>query len=110
MDQSPLPRGSFQIRNCFGEEHRVVPELPRAAVAVEAQYPANPAGAMIVIDVLGTGSHSRRGPCSLGRGSHEVGLPDAVAPTQAVLTGSAAEPLPGRFAPDGARGGSRAHP
>jgi hypothetical protein len=53
MDQNPLPRGSFQIRNRVGQEHRVVPELPQAAVAVEAQYPANPAGAMIVINVLG---------------------------------------------------------
>jgi hypothetical protein len=56
MDQSPLPRGSFQVRDRFGEELRVVPELPEAAVAVEAQYPAHPAGAMIVIDVLGSGA------------------------------------------------------
>ncbi|GID92555.1 hypothetical protein Adi01nite_19670 [Amorphoplanes digitatis] len=53
MDQNPLPRGSFQIRDRFGEEFRAVPELPEAAVAVEAQYPAHPAGAMIVIEVLG---------------------------------------------------------
>jgi hypothetical protein len=51
MDQNPLPRGSFQIRDRFGEEFRAVPELPEAAVAVEAQYPAHPSGAMIVVEV-----------------------------------------------------------
>jgi len=55
MDQSPLPRGSFQIRDRTGEELRAVPELPQAAVAVEAQYPAHLPGAMIVIDVFGVG-------------------------------------------------------
>jgi hypothetical protein len=52
MDQNPLPRGSLQVRDRFGEEFRVVPELPEAAVAVEAQYPAHPAGATIAIKVL----------------------------------------------------------
>ncbi|GAA4938857.1 hypothetical protein GCM10025331_25970 [Actinoplanes utahensis] len=55
MDQSPSPRGSFQVRNRAGEENRVVPELPQTAVAVEAQYPAHPTGAMIVIYVLRVG-------------------------------------------------------
>src|SRR3954465_5111453 len=52
MDQSPLPRGSFQVRDRTGEGGPVVPELPGAAVAVEAQYPAHPPGAIIVVDVL----------------------------------------------------------
>jgi hypothetical protein len=48
MDQNPLPRGSFQIRDRTGEELRI-------AVAVDAQYPAHPAGAMMSIDVLTVG-------------------------------------------------------
>ena len=52
MDQNPLPRGSLQVRDRFGEEFRAVPEPPEAAVAVEAQYPAHPSGAMIVVEVL----------------------------------------------------------
>jgi hypothetical protein len=52
MDQKPLPRGSLQICDRTGQERRVVPELPQAAVAVEAQYPAHPTGAMIVINVF----------------------------------------------------------
>jgi hypothetical protein len=55
MDQNPLPRGSLQVRDRFGEEFRAVPEAPEAAVAVEAQYPAHPSGATIVIKVLGAG-------------------------------------------------------
>jgi hypothetical protein len=55
MDQNPLPRGSLQIRDRFGEEFRAVPEPPEAAVAVEAQYPAHPSGASIVIKVLRAG-------------------------------------------------------
>jgi hypothetical protein len=60
MDQNPLPRGSFQIRDRTGEGGRVVPELPEAAVAVEARYPAHPPGAMIVIDVLKVGRTTTR--------------------------------------------------
>jgi hypothetical protein len=55
MDQNPLPRGSFQIRVRIGEELRVVLELPKAAGAVEAQYPAYPTVSMTVINVLGVG-------------------------------------------------------
>jgi hypothetical protein len=53
MDQNPVPRGSLQVLDRTGQELRIVPELPQAAVAVEAQYPAHPPGAMIVIDVFG---------------------------------------------------------
>jgi hypothetical protein len=52
MGQKPLPRGSLQICDRTGKERRIVPELPQAAVAVEAQYLACPTGAMIVINVF----------------------------------------------------------
>src|SRR3954452_3790826 len=55
MDQDPMPRGSLQVRDGVGEELRVVPEPPQTAVAVEAQYPAHPTGATIVIKVLRVG-------------------------------------------------------
>jgi hypothetical protein len=60
MDQNPLPRGSLQVRDRIGQEHRVIPELPQAAVAVEAQYPAHPAGAVIVVDVFRIGRSADR--------------------------------------------------
>jgi hypothetical protein len=52
MDQNPLPRGSFQIRDRFGEEFRAVPEVPQSTAAVDAQYPAHPPGATVMIEVL----------------------------------------------------------
>ena len=52
MDQNPLPRGSFQVRDRSGEAPRIILELPGTAVAVEARYPAHPPIAMIVIDVF----------------------------------------------------------
>jgi hypothetical protein len=67
MDQNPLPRGSFQVRDRPGEELRAVPELPEAAVAVEAQYPAHPTGAMIVIKVLRVGRATDGAPTLLCR-------------------------------------------
>ena len=51
MDQNPLPRGSLQVRDRLGEDVRTVPELAQTAVAVEAQYPAHPAGAMITVEM-----------------------------------------------------------
>jgi len=67
MDQNPLPRGSFQIRDRSGEELRAVPELPETAVAVEAQYPAHPTGAMVVIKVLRVVSATDGAPALLCR-------------------------------------------
>src|SRR5688572_259066 len=67
MDQNPLPRGSFQIRDRFGEEFRALPELPEAAVAVEAQYPAHPSGAMIVVKVLRIGCATNGTAALLGQ-------------------------------------------
>jgi hypothetical protein len=67
MDQNPLPRGSLQVRDRFGEEFRAVPEPPEAAVAVEAQYPAHPAGATIVIKVLRVGLATDTTAALLGR-------------------------------------------
>ena len=86
MDQNPLPRGSFQVRDRLGEEIRAVPELPQAAVAVEAQYPANPAGAVIVIDVLGIRGAADGTDAPLP-GEHlvEFRLADAVAPAEVIL-------------------------
>jgi hypothetical protein len=52
MDQNPMPRGSLQVRDRLGQKLRAVPELPEAAIAVEAQYPADPAGAAVMIKVL----------------------------------------------------------
>jgi hypothetical protein len=67
MDQNPMPRVSLQIRDRFGEKFGAVPEPPEAAVAVEAQYPAHPAGAMIVIKVLRVGRPTDGAAALLGR-------------------------------------------
>jgi hypothetical protein len=67
MDRKPLPRGSLQIRDRTGQEGRIVPELSQAAVAVEAQYPAYPAGAMIVINVFGVVGATDGAAATLGR-------------------------------------------
>jgi hypothetical protein len=52
MDQNPMPRGSLQVRDRLGKKLRTVPELSEAAVAVEAQYPAHPTRATVMIKVL----------------------------------------------------------
>src|SRR3954470_16366498 len=99
MDQNPLPRASLQIRDRTGEELRAVPELPQTAVAVEAQYPAHPAGAMIVIDVLGIRPAADRAHAPLlGKQLVDLGLPDPVAVSQVVFTPSAVKPLLQRLA------------
>src|SRR3954470_24860265 len=100
MDQNPLPRASLQIRDRTGEELRAVPELPQTAVAVEAQYPAHPTGAMIVIDVLGIrGAADRADAPLLGKQLVDLGLPDPVAAAQVILPRAAVKPLPGLVAP-----------
>jgi hypothetical protein len=66
MDQNPLPRGSLQVRDCLGEDIRTVPELPQTAVAVEAQYPAHPSGALIMVEVSGIGRATDGAPAALG--------------------------------------------
>ena len=47
-----MPRGSLQVRDRLGQQLRTVPELSETAVAVEAQYPAHPTGATVMIKVL----------------------------------------------------------
>jgi len=91
MDQNPLPRGSLQICDRTGEDSGAVLELPQPAVAVEAQYPAYPTGAMIVINVLGVGLAADGAPAGLlGQHPVELGLADAVAPPEVVLPRPAA--------------------
>jgi hypothetical protein len=81
MDQNPLPRGSLQVRDRLGEEVRTVPELPESAAAVEAQYPAHPTGAMIVVEVLWIGRPTDRAATTLsGEQLVELHLPGAGAP------------------------------
>jgi hypothetical protein len=67
MDQNPMPRGSLQVRDRLGQKLRAVPELPEAAVAVEAQYPAHPSGATIAIKVLRVGRAADGTAARLGR-------------------------------------------
>jgi hypothetical protein len=67
MDQNPLPRGSLQVRDRLGEELRTVVEPPEAAAAVEAQYPAHPTGATIVVQVLRVGRATDGTAALLGR-------------------------------------------
>jgi hypothetical protein len=100
MDQNPLPRGSLQIRDRTGEELRTIPELPEAAVAVEAQYPAHPPGAMIVIDMLRIirAADGADAPL-LGQHRIDFGLTDAVTAPQVVLPRAAVKPLLGLDAP-----------
>ena len=99
MDQNPLPRGSFQIRDRTGEELRAVPELLEAAVAVEAQYPAHPTGAMIVIKVLRVGRATDGAPTLLCRQQLVELDPAAAVAPRGVL-----HPRPGEFP------GARHHP
>ena len=86
MDQNPLPRGSLQVRDRLGEDVRTVPELPQTAVAVEAQYPAHPAGAMIVVEVLGVGGSADGAAAALSCQQFvELHLPDAVTTPRVML-------------------------
>jgi hypothetical protein len=78
MDQNPLPRGSFQIRDRLGQMGRVVAELAKTTAAVEAHYPAHPSGAMIVVQVLRVGLAADRADTALlGEKLVELLLPDA---------------------------------
>ncbi len=62
-----MPRGSLQVRDRVGEPLWAVPEPAEAAVAVEAQYPAHPTGATIVIEVLRVGPATDGAAALLGR-------------------------------------------
>src|SRR5919107_3875979 len=95
MDQKPLPRGSLRICDRTGKERRIVPELPQAAVAVEAQYPAYPTGAMIVINVFRVVGATDGAAAPLGRQQLvELGSADAIAAAEVVLTRTTVKPLP----------------
>jgi hypothetical protein len=52
MDQNPLPRGSSQVRDRPGQPLGTVTELAKTTVADEAEYPAHPSGAMIVVHMF----------------------------------------------------------
>src|SRR4051794_38382644 len=96
MDQNPLPRGSSQVRDRPGQPRGTVTELAKTTVAVEAEYPAHPPGAMIVVQMLRVGSPADRAHATLfGEQLVELLLPHAVALTQVVLTIAAVEPLLG---------------
>jgi hypothetical protein len=83
MGQKPLPRGSLQICDRTGKERRIVPELPQAAVAVEAQYLACPTGAMIVINVFRVVGATDGAAAPLGRRQLvELFSPDAVSASE----------------------------
>jgi hypothetical protein len=97
MDQNPLPRGSLQVRDRCGEEFQIVPEPPEAAVAVEAQYPAHPAGATIVIEVLRVGRATDGTAALLGR-QHLVEL-DRTLSLTVVVVAVVQPPWHVRFAP-----------
>ncbi len=95
MDQNPLPRGSSQVCDRPGQGVEVVLELAETAVAVEAEYPADPSGAMIVVQMFRIGTPADRAHVALlGQELLELLLPDPVATTQVVLTTTAVEPLP----------------
>ncbi|RAO25982.1 hypothetical protein ONO86_06321 [Micromonospora noduli] len=92
MDQSPLPRGSSQVRDRPGQPHGTVTELAKTTVAVEAEYPAHPSGAMIVVQMLRVGTATDRAdPALLGQELLKLLLPDAVPPPQVVLAKSAVQ-------------------
>jgi hypothetical protein len=94
MDQNPLPRGSSQIRDRLGQMGRVVAELTKTTVAVEAQYAAHPSGAMIVVQVLRIGSAADRADAVLlGEKLVELLLPDAVTPLSTLATRGCRSPL-----------------
>jgi hypothetical protein len=93
MDQNPLPRGSLQICDRLGEVLGTVPELAEAAVAVEAQYPAYPPGAVIVIEVFRVGrAADRAAPALRLEKLAELHLPHAVGPAQVAIWRPATEP------------------
>jgi hypothetical protein len=65
---------------------RVVAELAKTTVAVEAQYPAHPSGSMIVVQVLRIGGATDRAEAALfGQELVELLLPDAVPPPKVVF-------------------------
>jgi hypothetical protein len=100
MDQNPLPRGSSQVRDGPGQPRRTVAELAKTTVAVEAEYPAHPPGAMIVVHMFRIGVTADRADAALlGEQLIELLLPDAVPPPQVVLAGPAVQPLGGLLAP-----------
>jgi hypothetical protein len=99
MDQDPMPRGSLQVRDGVGEELRVVPEPPQPAVAVEAQYPAHPTGATIVIKVLRAG-HPTDGTAALLGRQHLVEL-DRVVSLAVLVVAVVQPPWHVRIAPSG---------
>ncbi|SCF13271.1 hypothetical protein GA0070607_5926 [Micromonospora coriariae] len=93
MDQSPLPRGSSQVRDRPGQPHGTVTELAKTTVAVEAEYPAHPSGAMIVVQMLRVrAAADRADPALLGQELVKLLLPHAVAPPQVVFTTAAVQP------------------
>jgi hypothetical protein len=73
---------------------QVVAEISERLIAIEAKQTADPAGRVIVIH-MGRWSSTARPTLSALRGEHAVivGLPDAVALSQVVLTATAVEPL-----------------
>ncbi|RAO42970.1 hypothetical protein GAR06_04857 [Micromonospora saelicesensis] len=86
MDQSPLPRGSSQVRDRPGQPHGTVTELAKTTVAVEAEYPAHPSGAMIVVQMLRVGTATDRAdPALLGQELLKLFLAHAVSAPQVVL-------------------------
>jgi hypothetical protein len=87
MDQNPLPRGSSQVRDRPGQPLWTVPELAKTTVAVEAEYPAHPSGAMIVVQVLRIGGATDRADATLlGKQLSEFLLSDAAPPAHVVGT------------------------
>jgi hypothetical protein len=89
MDQNPMPRGSLQVRDRLGQELRTVPELSETAVAVEAQYPAHPTRATIMIKVLRVARTTDGAAALLGR-QHLLELDRA--PSGAVVVVAVVQP------------------
>lgn len=99
MDQNPLPRGSSQVRDRPGQTLGAVLELTKTTIAVEAEYPAHPPGAMIVVQMLRVrGPADRAHAALLGEELVELLLPDPVPPPQVVLTATAVQAQAGFLA------------
>jgi hypothetical protein len=76
------------------QQQRIVLELAEPAVAVEAQYPAHPTVAVIVVDVFRVGrATDRADPVLLREELPKLPLPDPIPPPQVVINRRVPSPL-----------------
>jgi hypothetical protein len=88
------PQLSFQVSDGPTERRRIVPKVTKPTVAVEAEYPANPAGLVVVVDVVRTFSATYRTPVQVDP-TTRVGLlgGDPIAALEVIIAATTVMPL-----------------